>query len=329
MSAQKPDRVTEVMSLREKGLDVLIRAVEILRKGGFKTSEVCEVRSAFDLVARREELLLLLKVLYNIDCVSEGQASRMKWVSSLLAAFPIIVGERTKNVLLEGGVVYERHGIPAINLETLEQIVMNEEPMVYADRGGYYVRIDGKRLREVRERKGLSRGDLARAIGVSKDTIRQYESGEIDASYEKALLLLEVLKEDEIFLAPELFKRFESNFSIGRVPELVEKVLNEFEKIGFRVYPTMGAPFDVLSKDDDKNREILTSVSKYKVELILKRARVLREVSEVVGAPPLYVVEAPSGTKIKEPVEGVPMINSQKLREVSDKEEVLELISED
>ena len=50
-------------------------------------------------------------------------------------------------------------------------------PLVYASPGGLYVNIDGEALRDLREKRSMSLGDLGQVLGVSRRTISKYESG--------------------------------------------------------------------------------------------------------------------------------------------------------
>ena len=100
----------------------LIREVyQLLNKEGFETSNIYE-QSCFDIVARKKLLILLLKVLVNIDSINESHVEEIRQISNVFLASPIIVGVKSKNHILEEDVVYERHGLPAIGLETLKNI---------------------------------------------------------------------------------------------------------------------------------------------------------------------------------------------------------------
>ena len=154
----------------------LIREVyQLLNKEGFETSNIYE-QSCFDIVARKKLLILLLKVLVNIDSINESHVKEIRQISNVFLASPIIVGVKSKNHILEEDVVYERHGLPAIGLETLKNmIVYDEYPEILADRGGYYVQINGNVLKEYREEYNLSLKDLADLAHVSRARNLEYK----------------------------------------------------------------------------------------------------------------------------------------------------------
>jgi len=101
--------------------DVLTaRVADMLVQAGFITSERCYVRPrSFDLAARRGTLLLLLKILSNIDGLNEKTAIEVRRLSKYLLGSPLLVGEKTRDHRLERGVVYFRYGVPTVNINTL------------------------------------------------------------------------------------------------------------------------------------------------------------------------------------------------------------------
>jgi putative transcriptional regulator len=151
---------------------VITEINELLSKHGFETSNIYD-RSCFDLVARRELLLLLMKVLINVDGFSAAHAQEIKRVARTFLASPVLIGIKSKNEVLEEDVVYERHGIPVIAPTTLRNIVVEEiYPEIFADRGCYYVEIDGQIVKYVRESQIISLKDLADLAHVSRETIK-------------------------------------------------------------------------------------------------------------------------------------------------------------
>ena len=79
------------------------------------------------MVAKKDLLLLLMKVLINVDGFTGKQAHEIKKVASTFFASPLIIGIKSKNEVLEEDVVYERHGIPVIAFETFKTMLVEEQ----------------------------------------------------------------------------------------------------------------------------------------------------------------------------------------------------------
>src|SRR5512137_73068 len=151
----------------------------VMITAGFDVSERFSIRPrSFDIIARNNGTLLVLKVVSHIDSVSEEVAFDLEVISRHLGGVPLIVGERARDAELERGAVYIRYGIYAISPATLyDYFVERIPPLVYASPGGLYVNIDGEVLRDLREKRSMSLGDLGQVLGVSRRTISKYESG--------------------------------------------------------------------------------------------------------------------------------------------------------
>lgn len=149
---------------------------QLLSGGGFETSQVY-YQSCFDMAARKKLLLILLKVLVNIDSVNEAHVQEIRKVASTFSCISSCCGVKSKTHKLEEDVVYERHGLPVIGIDTLKNIILYDEyPEFLADRGGYYVNINGNILKEYRDEYSLSLKDLADLAHVSRETIYKYEN---------------------------------------------------------------------------------------------------------------------------------------------------------
>ncbi|MBD3190154.1 MAG: helix-turn-helix domain-containing protein, partial [Candidatus Heimdallarchaeota archaeon] len=161
----------------------------------------------FDLVARKKQVLLLVKLLENIDSLREEYAFELRKLALMLTGFPLIIGQRIRSDSdIEDGVVYSRYEIPVISLETLRALLLQHlPPLVYASRGGLKVKFDGERLRQKRLERNLSLKDFAKKVGVSKRAIYEYERGTIDVSLETALKIEEFL-DTPLTMAINLFE---------------------------------------------------------------------------------------------------------------------------
>mgnify|MGYP000220986162 CR=1 FL=1 len=306
-------------------LAIVDAVVKILRKAGFVVTDLVETKPrCFDIVARKGDIILLLKVLYNIDSLKPEMAKEMKVVAKLLKASPIVVGERFKFDYLERGVVYNRHGLPVINTATFYDFIVERiAPMVYSAPGGYYVRLDSEKIKEMRERLGISLGEMAKLLGVSRRTVKKYEEG-IDTTVETALKIEKVLgtyviKAIDIlnFVKDEDIKEKEEEPSFsGEEAEIIEQL----KYIGIKVYPIKHAPFDIVSKADDE--KILTGVRQ--VREIDKRASILGRISEVLSTKAAYIVER----KVKTDVSSVVFVMKEELECVSSAKDFVSLLYE-
>jgi putative transcriptional regulator len=303
------------------------QVTETLRRGNFEISERCLLKpSCFDIFARREALLLLIKILANIDSMSLGSARQMRRISSMLSASPVLIGRRTRTAEMEDGLVYERFGVPAINPETLENILVKSIfPIIFSSRGGYYVKIDGRLLRNIRKERKLSLGAVAERVGVSRRTIYNYEKNAGGATFETALKLEEFLDESlamplNIFEVPKVIREVEPWFE----SELERSILEKLSDIGFQVYPVRKAPFNALTVE--KEKVMLTKVARAKLRDLWRRARLLRSISRTTKASAFFVVDSEKG--VGQNLEGIPVVGRGELNGIEDSEELLERLSE-
>ena len=160
--------------------DELINGVRgTLEKVGFTVSKPLNMRSiSFDIVARRDKTLLLIKILSNVDAFSKDNSEEVKTLAEALGGSPLLVGERSGAGEIEQGIVYSRFNVPIISLSTLKDLLLEAvPPFIFAAPGGLYVKLDSDLLKRLREEKSISLGNLAEVAGVSRRTIQMYETG--------------------------------------------------------------------------------------------------------------------------------------------------------
>jgi putative transcriptional regulator len=160
--------------------DQLIDSVrEVLAKTGFFLSEPHGERGlCFDFVARRDNLLLIVKVLQNVDALSKATAEELRNIARSLRGSPVVLGDRTGTGVLEGGVIYSRFDVPILSRKTfLDFFQEGVPPFIYSAPGGLYVKLDTETLRQVRDQAQMSLGTLAEIAGVSRRTIQMYLEG--------------------------------------------------------------------------------------------------------------------------------------------------------
>ncbi|HTX61177.1 MAG TPA: transcriptional regulator [Methanobacterium sp.] len=319
---------------------VLIEITELLANNGFETSNIYD-RSCFDMVARRELIILLLKVLINVDGFNSQQAVEIKKLARTFLASPLVVGFKSKTEPLEEDVVYERHGIPVVAPETLKNMVADEVyPEILADRGGYYVNIHGEVLREVRERQNLSLKDLADLAHVSRETIYKYEHGMVRA-YPETAMILESILNMKITLSIDLFKAPEGESDILKTTEANSETEDknphemhniepiELINLGFGVLPTNRTPFDAISQAKNKKEKeniLLTNLEKNRNKQALKKMAInVKDLSDITQKEAVFIME---NKQIVECIEGIPCVNTQEICEMKNCREFIRLLKE-
>ncbi len=302
---------------------VVDSVLKILNKAGFNVADLVETKPrCFEIIAKKDENLLLVKVLYNIDSLKPEIAEDMKSVSMLLKASPIIVGERFKFSYLDRGVVYNRYGLPVINTATLYDLIIDRiPPVIYSAPGGYYVRLDSNKIKEVREELGISLGVLAKELGISRRAVKKYEEG-VDTSVENALKLEDIL-ETNVVKAIDILRfmgrEINEQRDIGLSEEEAE-IVEQLRYLGIRVYPIRHAPFDLIFKPIDEL--VLTGIRQ--VKEIEKRAFVLDKVSSTLSTDAAYIVEK----SIDKDVGSVIFLVKEELDSISSSKDFISLINE-
>ncbi len=299
----------------------------VLDKAGFATSDWCNVRPrSFDLATRKEDLLILMKVLFNIDHLTRGTADEMRYLARRLVGAPLMVGEMARNIPLESGVVYHRHNVPAVNVETLhDYLVEGVPPMIYAAPGGFYVNISGDVLRDARTDVGMSIGDLASRIGASRRSIRKYEQEGMDASIDTAMQLEEVLQRllvspIDLLSIPTDMESTSEEADISSMPMLDKDVIEQLSMMGFDVLTTKRSPFRAVSSD--KGGNILTGISRY-TKVMIKRARIVSSISNIIRTDAVFVVDKSAR---KTSIGSTVLIKHDEFDRVGGADELIELI---
>ncbi len=296
------------------------RVVEVLMQAGFDISARCYLRPrSFDLAARKDELLLLFKVLTNIDGLNERTAMEIGRLANHLLGSPLLVGEKSRDQYLERGAVYFRYGIPTISLPTLADCLLEGVlPLVYAAHGGLYVRIDGLRMRQMRIDRGISLGALASELGVSRRTISKYETEDMDTSIDVAIKLEEIFEQELI----QPVDPFASGPLEGEPEQVTDNTLRLLLEIGFEVFPTAQAPFNAITRDEDL--VVLTGVSKFS-QTMLKKARLMSSLSTVARTHSAVIVD---GEAKLECVDETAIIEKKELEDIYDPMEFEDLVLE-
>lgn len=330
------------------------RVRALLESAGFYVSDAHHIRpTSFDLLARRDSLLVIVKVLKNIDALDPSEAERLRELSRLFPASPLVVGQTSGALELEAGVVYNRYGVPIVVEESLRELLFQGlPPFLFSSPGGIFARIDGERLRALRLARSLSLGALASVAGVSRRTIQLYEEGagaEIDV-----VERLESYLGEPIAMALELFAA--ANAAPARPSEgrstaapatpgpraragaterpreipptgdaLRDTVFRQLDGMGWEVVVTIRCPFDAFTHGPIREEKEILLTSVGSLRTAQHRAELLQQLARVAEGHAVFVVrDMPSRTSI----DGLPLVSMHELRRHRDRDELVELIAE-
>ncbi len=312
-----------------KRTDILKEVQDTLLKAGFYVSELCSIRPAsFDLVARRDNSLLIIKVLTNIDAIPEDVSRELRTLSILLKGCPLIIGDRSGAGRLKDDVAYDRFGIQAITSETLKTHLLEGLPLeVYAAPGGLYINLDKDKIKKLRMEQNISLGSFARSLKVSRRTVQMYEEG-MNTSIEVALRIEELFGTD-VTVPIDILKSNSKKQEINSLSlesegfrQFQREIFSILEQVGYRVIPLERSPFEAVS--EDKKKILLTCVDEYNKKL-LKKAHVVNSISKITEKHAVLITD--KDVK-KTNIEGTPVIIKKELKKIRGPEEILELVLE-
>jgi putative transcriptional regulator len=304
--------------------ELVTRIRETLAKSGFFISDPHNIRSiSFDMIARRDKQLLIIKALSNIDSLSGDDADQLRVLSTALGGNPMVIGLHSSAGKLDDGILYSRFGIPIISEATFhEHMLEGVPPFVYAAPGGLYVRLDGELLKRIRQDRNISLGTLAEIACVSRKAIQMYESGmgamiEIAARIEEFLNEPIVVPLNPFSYSEEMAKTLRT---FDEFQGLNRDVFELLRNIGYSVVPTVRCPFDALASEDDVL--LLTGIGE-DPQITARKARIVGNISRVTERKSVIFVK--QETEI-EAIEGTPLITKDELKRADDADDVLELI---
>ena len=308
------------------------RVREMLARCGFFVSEDYGLRgTSFDVICRRDNVLLVIKVLVNIDGFSKANAEQMKTLAKLLKAAPVVMGERCGAGDLSEGIIYLRHDVPILTFTTMKEYFEGGvPPFIFAAPGGLYAKIDPEMIKKARLERGLSLGALADIAGVSRKAIQMYENGTMSATL-PVVDRLERFLGEPIVTAINPFNSGEGAEGEPEVPGSGEEtnlfrkgVFEKLTGLGYTVIPTRKCPFDAISESNMKATILLTGVGQAD-GACLQKARVIANISRITERVGVLFLDRRMS---RENIGGTPVICREELKRIQDEDKMVKLIQD-
>ena len=269
-----------------------------LKEAGFEISQLCCSRpSCFDFAARKGRETVLIKLHSDIDAFSQLDSNELRVIAGRVSAAALMVSSETHEKPLEDDTVYSRYSVYVVTEKTLRNIACRTGyPLINAGPGGYFVEVDGNLIGKRRSELGLSIGNLAEMIGVSRRTLYGYERCMAKASVSTAYKLAKVLGVP-VAKAVNIFEKSKKQRAClllkakraisGRI--LLQKV---FRKFAFcDISPVRKAPFDFVMNLPNEECVIVGAIVADDEVGLDARADEILSVSRVVNANPVLITE--------------------------------------
>lgn len=295
---------------------LLMKIIALLKEKGFLVESFLHAHSCFDLAGKGHGLFFLVKVLNNIDALREEQALELKKLSSLFAAIPMVVGEKSKAFSLKENSVYERYGINVLSFRGFSELLEENLPSIRVFKGKEIVELDPEKLRQRRKEMGFTLEEIAQKIDSTVESVHRYEKG-ANVSLGKAEALEDLLG-TSLIKKIDLLKGEKQEKNVFD-SDIEDECLGKIQGLGVELSVFKHAPF----RASVKKETLIIGKGNTKIE-IRKKAVELIHAKNVFGSSPLILAKESS----QKAVGNVPVIEEEELESMSRFNELRELIRE-
>lgn len=230
---------------------------------------------SFDILAKYQDTKtnlpgLVIKLMQNIDNIKPYYFNEINLIAHLISAIPLFIANENRHSLLRTDSIYIRKNIFALNFKTFQKIIQNPTTALalsYAKQGGFFYDVDGKKFKELREKQGYSRKDMAEKMGLSSKTISNYEKNNMRTSIEHSKLFQQILGDKiikptrflDILSSYKLKLKFNEKMQLRMIAnrrEFMKSVNEIIERTGYDYFWPKSSPFDlfIYKKDEDTNQ---------------------------------------------------------------------------
>ena len=272
-------------------LNTIKEITKIFLENDFLVSDFYSESSfAFDIIAKNEDEIYLIKVVYNIDTLKTDVTREIQRFTMSMDIIAIVIGAKSGAGELEDGVLYFRHKMPILNIRTFRDYMNGIKPSMYSGPGGYYVPIDGERMQNARLTKGYSIGYISNSIGLSRRSVSLYESGS-STTIEVFSKLTKILRENiskpmDLRKITSEWGEIKDDYVLAK-KEFFLSALSALAGVGLAMKLFNRFPFDAVATSEDMNI-YLTGLSEFP-DQVSNNIRMLRNICNIMDRSPLII----------------------------------------
>lgn len=296
------------------------QVLQLLHTHGFTYQSFIDSNSSFDIIARQQNIVLILKVLSNIDSLRVEHARDLQKLTRVFNAHSLIIGEKTKVFELQTNVLYERYGIPVLSLSGLASLLQQKMPVQRSFKGKNIVELDVNKLRAEREARELTLKDLSERAGISLESLHRYEHG--------SPAQLDVAQKLEEILHAKLIRGinvFEHAYPVSEISAKAQNdplsinALEQLEELGLKLSVFERAPLTAAASEQHL---LISHIDD--THHAAKKAMMLEKTQHVMKQPGVIVTRS----KKKLHVHNVPILQEDELSTFSNVKDMMKRIHE-
>ncbi|BCU71166.1 helix-turn-helix domain-containing protein [Stygiolobus caldivivus] len=261
-----------------------------------------ERNKSIDIIASKINTTLrrsfILKVTSTRYSSHNKLAKDLKKMATLSGALPILIDEQ-----VDEEVINDRDKVLVMSSSTFEKVINGEKIFLLKTRGGVFVKIDSKELKKRREEKGMSLGELAEKLGVSRISIYDYEKEDSYVSIDVAEKLVDIFGEQvlgDIINDFKVTEEKEYEPIVGRENSkgIINLLIKKLSVNGYKIVKFDFTTVDLAASKDDK--KMFFCVETEDVSTSLKKFNEANKLVSKVNGELIIVAKTPKTLKTYE-----------------------------
>lgn len=279
---------------------------EVVHKVGYPRSD----KKLLDYIVRRDNETSFIKLMQNVNTASNF-FKELKKLANFLNINVLIIADKINDEGILEGVLHIRDRVGIVKTRTINEMAQGERVYIYEYKGMFYVKIDGKKLRELRHKKGYRLSELAKTVGTTSKALQMYEEGLIDMSVEKAYRFMELFAKEfeDVLREVDIFKDRIIDSSVHRrnvaikEDEAKQKLLKVIIDQGVEAESFTYLPSDIIANKRGVKVFISLIDDKVGVDTAIAKAKENKIISSTLDGIPINIVKDDTQREIIKEIE--------------------------